>query len=142
MSMTLDEIYDSFIWDESYTDEEYEAKISVGINEARKFKYLYPFIQPVIPGKVIWEPCARVLALKSDEELEPYLLLLFEWLQDVNWPGGWTIYDRLLKMSFSMLKETYDYCVWRATKESDDLWLSILEDLKKEIMDKAVKLNK
>ena len=36
--MTLDEIYESFIWDASYTDEEYESKISVGINEAEKFK--------------------------------------------------------------------------------------------------------
>ena len=33
--MTLDEIYESFIWDASYTDEEYESKISVGINEAK-----------------------------------------------------------------------------------------------------------
>ena len=35
--MTLDEIYESFIWDSSYTDEEYESKISVGINEAKKY---------------------------------------------------------------------------------------------------------
>ena len=80
--MTLDEIYESFIWDASYTVEEYESKISVGINEAKKYKYLYPFIQPVIPekSKSIWEPCAKVIALKSDEELKPYLCLLFEWL--------------------------------------------------------------
>ncbi len=49
--MTLDEIYESFIWDASYTDEEYESKIAFGINEAKKYKYLYPFIQPVIPEK-------------------------------------------------------------------------------------------
>ena len=35
MSMTLDEIYESFIWDKSYTDEEYKAKIAVGINQGR-----------------------------------------------------------------------------------------------------------
>ncbi|MBQ7295716.1 MAG: hypothetical protein IJW86_05925 [Clostridia bacterium] len=49
--MTLDEIYESFIWDASYTNEEYESKISIGINEAKNYKYLYPFIQPVIPEK-------------------------------------------------------------------------------------------
>ncbi|MCI7124737.1 MAG: hypothetical protein MR935_00825 [Agathobaculum sp.] len=27
--MTLDEIYESFIWDKSHTDEEYKAKIIV-----------------------------------------------------------------------------------------------------------------
>ena len=70
--MTLDEIYESFIWDSSYTDEEYESKISVGINEAKKYKYLYPFIQPIIPekSKCIWEPCARIVALKTDDESE------------------------------------------------------------------------
>ena len=142
MPMTLDEIYDSFIWDKSYTNEEYEAKISVGINEAKNFKYLYPFIQPIIPGKLIWEPCARVIALKSDDELEPYLGLLFEWLQDVNWPGAWTIYDRLLKMPFSMLEKTYDYYVRQAVRDSDDLWLSTLKDLKKEITSNEIKSDK
>lgn len=128
--MTLDEIYESFIWDSSYTDDEYESKISVGINEAKKYKYLYPFIQPVIPekSKCIWEPCAKVIALKKDEELKPYLYLLFEWLQDLNWPGAYIIFDRLLKMPYSLLKDELNYCKLRAEKEKDELWLMALED--------------
>ena len=132
--MTLDEIYESFIWDSSYTDEEYEYKILVGINEAKKYKYLFPFIQPIIPekSKGIWEPCARVIALKTDEELKPYLHLLFEWLQDLNWPGAYVIFDRLLKMPFSMLENEFNYCKFRAEKEKDKLWLMALEDFLKQ----------
>ena len=133
--MTLDEIYESFIWDASYTNEEYESKIAIGINEAKNYKYLYPFIQPLIPGKskCIWEPCARIVALKSDEELKPYLYLLFEWLQDLNWPGAYVIFDRLLKMPFSLLENELEHCKWRAEKENDELWLMALEDFSKQI---------
>lgn len=134
MSMTLDEIYESFIWDQAYSDEEYEAKIAIGINEAKKYKYIYPFIQPVIPeiSKCIWEPCAQVIALKTDEELKPYLFLLFKWLQDMNWPGAWTIFERLSKMPFSFLEKEYDYSKKRAEKENDTLWLMALDDFKKQ----------
>lgn len=133
--MTLDEIYESFIWDKSYTNEEYEAKITVGINEAKKYKYIYPFIQPIIPelSKVIWEPCARVVASKSDEELKPYLIFLFEWLQDANWPGEQIIFDRLLKMPFSLLEKELDYCKRKAERANDDLWLMALEEFNKQI---------
>ncbi len=133
--MTLDDIYESFIWDKSYTDEEYEAKIAVGINEARKYKYLYPFIQPVIPetGKCIWEPCAKVIALKTDDELRPYLPLLFEWLQDLNWPGAQTIFDRLSIMPASILEEDYAFSRRRAARENDDPWLLVLNDFEKQI---------
>lgn len=134
MSMTLDEIYESFIWDQLYTDEQYEEKIAIGINEAKKYKYIYPFILPVIPekSKCIWEPCAQVIASKTDEELKPYLFLLFEWLQDMNWPGAWTIYDRLSKFPFSTLEEEYNHCKRRAEKENDSLWLMALNDFGKQ----------
>lgn len=133
--MTLDEIYESFSWDASYTNEEYESKIAIGINEAKNYKYIYPFIQPLIPGKskCIWEPCARIVALKSDEELKPYLYLLFEWLQDLNWPGAYVIFDRLLKMPFSLLEDELEHCKWRAEKENDESWLMALEDFSKQI---------
>ncbi len=142
--MTLDEIYESFIWDASYTNEEYESKITVGINEAKKYKYLYPFIQPLIPveSKIIWGPCARVIASKSDEELKPYLYLLFEWLQDLNWPGACVIFDRLLKMPFSLLENELNYCKHRAEKDNDQLWLRALEDLYERISDINVRVER
>ena len=132
--MTLDDIYESFKWDKSFTEEEYEARIAGGIEEARKYKYIYPFIQPLIPefSKSVWEPCAKVISLKSNEELKPYLYLLFEWLQDMNWPGAWTIFDRLSSMPFALLEDEYIYSRKRAERENDTLWLMALDDFKKE----------
>ena len=142
--MTLDEIYESFLWDESYTHEEYEAKISTGINEAKKYKYLYPFIQPVIPkfSKVTWEPCARVVVSKSNEELEPYLYLLFEWLQDVNWPGAYTIMERLAEMPFSLIEGAFKFSKRQAEKDNDQPWLWALEDLYERIGDINIRVER
>lgn len=80
MPLNLDDIYELFIWNPAYTEEEYAEKVAIGINAAKEYKYIYPFIQPILPeiGKCIWEPCAKAVALKTDEELKPYLFLLFE----------------------------------------------------------------
>ena len=91
MNLTIDDIYDLFTWDASYSDEEYDERVERGIAEARKLRNIYPFIQPIVAGrnsKSAWEPCAKVVALKSDAELEDYLYLLLKWLQDMNWPGA------------------------------------------------------
>ena len=56
--MSIDEIYDLFIWDASYSPEEYEDRERKGIAEASKMQNLYPFIQPtIIPAqksKSVW----------------------------------------------------------------------------------------
>ena len=65
-----------------------------GLDEAAKVSYLSIFMQPS-EGKDLWESCAKVLANRTDEELEPYLIQMFGWLQDANWPGFDIIYDRL-----------------------------------------------
>ena len=60
------------------------------------------------------------------------MYLLFEWLQDLNWPGAYTIFDRLLKMPYSLLKDELNYCKLRAKKEKDELWLMALENFLKQ----------
>lgn len=135
MAMTLDEIYETFFWIPEETNEEYYLMVDDAINEAKKYKYLYPFIQPYIPNKskVVWEPCAKVIAFKSDEELEPYLNQLFEWLQDMNWPGADIIYDRLLQMPFSLIEDAYNFSCSRAERNNDNPWLMALRDFKKDV---------
>lgn len=130
----IDEIYDLFIWNAAMTPEEYEARVKQGLALAERVRYLYPFLQPMIPGhsKSVWEPCARVLAVRSDEALEPYLYQLFEWLQDLTWPGADIIRDRLLKIPFPRLEDSWKLSVTIARREEDELWLENLEDFKKE----------
>ena len=137
--MTLDEIYETFMWRSDETQDEYEERIADAINEAKKYKYLHPFSPPLIPGNSIsvGDPCARVIALKSDEELYPYLPVLFEWLQDINWPGATIIFDRLLQMPFSEIEKWYYYSHRQAEREVEQedrtIWLLTLDALKKEI---------
>ena len=131
----IDEIYDLFIWDSSYSPEEFTARENRGIAEASEIKNLFPFIQPIIippqKSKSVWDSCAKVIAMRSDEELEPYLYPLFEWLQDMNWPGAVKIYNRLSQIPFEKLEPVLRYCKQRAQDTGDTSWMAVLEDFQK-----------
>lgn len=133
MALNMDEIYDLFTWDASYSDEEYNARVDRGIAEARKLKNIYPFIQPIVAGrncKSVWEPCAKVIALKSDEELDDYMYLLLEWLRDMNWPGAEIIFDRLFRIPLTKIQGEIAFSIHRAKRDNDEIWLNTLEALK------------
>lgn len=134
MPLNIDEIYDLFTWDISYSDEEYESRVEQGVAEAGKLRNIYPFIQPIIAGnhssKSIWEPCARVVAMKSDVELEKYLYVLFKWLKDMNWPGAEIIFERLSRIPLAQLEEKLEFCRHCAKKENDIFWLRTLNEFK------------
>ena len=133
MSLTIDDIYDLFAWDASFSNEEYNARVERGIAEARKLRNIYPFIQPIVAGrnsKSIWEPCAKVVALKSDEELQDYMYLLLEWLQDMNWPGAEIIFERLSQIPYVKIQDYVEFSIHRAKREQDEIWLDTLEALK------------
>ena len=136
--MSIDEIYDLFMWDASYTDEEYAEREKKGIEEAGKLKNLYPFIQPIVvpPGKSksVWESCAKVLVLRSDEELKPFLCLLFEWLQDMNWPGADIIFNRLTQMPFPEIESEFLFSRGWADKTQDEMWRMNLDEFEKRTM--------
>ena len=134
MSLNIDEIYDLFIWDPSYTEEEYDARVQQGIAEASKLRNIYPFIQPVIAGekssKSVWEACAQVVALKSNEELEKYIYLLLKWLKDMNWPGAEVIFERLSRIPYAEIEAMVECSISWAKQENDKYWLSTLEALR------------
>lgn len=133
----IDTIYDLFIWSSDYNEDEYRKRVQQGIELAASIKNLYPFIQPIVlpceKSKSTWEGCAMVVSLRNDKQLKPYLHLLFEWLQDMNWPGAWIIFDRLSKMPYEAIQEEYKHAVNRAKKDNDQLWLMALNDFKKVI---------
>lgn len=124
MSLGIDQIFEMI----SSNNEE---KIQIqGIEEAKKIKHLSVLIQP-IESKSIWENCARVLVSKSDQELKPYLIDLFKWLQDMNWPGAYLIYDRLKRMTIPDIEIAYNICLSLADKAEDYPWKQSLKDFKK-----------
>ena len=112
----IDYIMELLDWNRT---EEEQAK---GRELARDVKSISVFLQP--NGKNLWDNCAVILAERSDEDLEPCLLNLMAWLEDMNWPGAFCILDRLnryadtsmfnwaLKTSLELAKATHAK-IWR-----------------------------
>jgi hypothetical protein len=91
----IDDIMSMLDWTNS---EEEQQK---GIELARNVKSINVFLQPLHPGnsKNVWDNCAKILAEKSDEQLNPYVMSLLHWIEDLNWPGALVIYERLKKFA-------------------------------------------
>ena len=79
-----------------------------------------------IESKSIWENCAKVLISKEDQELNLYLISMFQWLQDMNWPGAELIYERLKRMPMHYIKTAYTICLSKADYTGDVTWKKIL----------------
>lgn len=94
---------------------------TAGIREAQKIEYLSVLFQPV-ESKGVWENCAKVIAGKPDEILSKYTFRMFEWLQDMNWPGAQIIWDRLLKMPANMISSAFQYSLKKAQALDDAPW--------------------
>lgn len=100
-----------------------------GIELASKLKYLGHLFQPVIDNesKSLWENCAQILNVKTDEELNPWLIDCFIWLQDMNWPGAEIIANRLKAMKDT---DNYEYNKQKAVRiaeiVNDKEWLENL----------------
>lgn len=141
MTYSIDEIYDLLMWDTQLSWEENEAKAQRGIAAAEELHNLFPFIQPItVPpekSKTLWEPCARIVAMRSDKELVPFMFMLLEWLQDLNWPGAMIIYDRLSQMPYSTIEFAFQHSHIKAEQTNDTCWLGALDDLYEDIMKKA-----
>lgn len=125
MDIGIDQIFEMLSWN---NDERIQTQ---GIKEAKKIKNLSVLIQP-IESKSIWENCAKVLVSKTDEELQIYLIDLFEWLQDMNWPGADIVYERLKSMPVQYIETAYRICLSIAKRTEDVVWEKILIDFYKD----------
>lgn len=126
MDTGIDRIFEMLSWN---SDESTQAR---GIEEAKKIKNLSVLIQP-IESKSIWENCAKVLSSKIDDELKPYLLNLFKWLQDMNWPGADIVYERLQSISRQDIETPYRISLSVAENTNDLAWKRALLDFYKDL---------
>ena len=99
-------------------------------------KHLSVFLQP-IESKSVWENCAKVLISKSDEELALYLVSMFMWLRDMNWPGAYLIYDRLKIMPKEFTDMAYKISLSTAVETGDTMWEYALRDFENDIRDQC-----
>lgn len=96
-----------------------------GLKIASEVKHLSIFLRP-IENKNVWENCAKVLTSKSNNELERYILFMFEWLQDMNWPGADIIYNRLLDFTIEEIEMCYRFSLNKARQTDDYPWYNCL----------------
>ena len=125
MQNNVDKVFEYLSWD---SDKDTQA---IGMQIASQIKHLSILIMPV-ESKSTWENCAKVLVSKSDEALQPYLLKLFEWLKDINWPGAELIYNRLLRVELDDLIPAYQYSLSVAKQTQDRVWEAVLNDFWKD----------
>ena len=121
MKCNIDDIFGYLSWNNAPEDQ------SMGIEMAKKIKFLSVLIMP-IEDKSVWENCAKVLASKSDDELDRYFIKLFEWIKDMNWPGADIIYRRLSLVPSQKIMWAYKYSVSIAEQTHDDIWNLVLSD--------------
>ena len=103
-----------------------------GIELAKNVKCINVFILPKHSkcNKNVWENCAKVLANRTDKELQPYLIDILLWIEDMNWPGAIIIDDRLKKFhDMKMLSFAIKECVKRASATDNHIWLENLSEL-------------
>lgn len=122
MSINIDQLFKMLSWNNDMNTQK------KGIEMARSIKYISVLIQP-IEDKSTWENCAKVLEEKSDDELQVYLTLLMEWLQDANWPGFDIIYERIKKMPAQLIHYSYSFSVKKAQELNDIEWLNYLSGM-------------
>ena len=125
--VNIDYIMDLLDWNNSIEKQEQ------GIEMAKDVKCINVFLQPGSRyyGKNVWDNCAKILSARSNEELSPYMIELMEWLQDMNWPGAFCIFDRLKGMvNEQLFQHSYTICLKYAQALEDEVWENNLRMLK------------
>ena len=103
-----------------------------GVELGKKIEAINAFILPLNKGynTNVWKNCAKILASKSDEILEPYLDYLLEWIEDINWPGALIIIERLKQFSdIEKFYTVYEDTVKRAFGTNRGMWIANLSKL-------------
>ena len=124
--VNIDYIMDLLDWNNSIEKQEQ------GIEMAKDVKCINVFLQPCSKNyiKNVWDNCAKILSARSNEELSPYMIELMEWLQDMNWPGAFFIFNRLKEMKNEQLFQySYTMCLKCARALDDETWESNLKML-------------
>lgn len=122
MKVDINELFEMLSWN---SPEEIQRQ---GIEEGKKVKYLSVLFQPV-EDKSVWENCAKIICERSDQELGSYLLEMFTWIQDMNWPGFFLIYNRLKEMRPERIEAAYSCSIKMALLTQDESWLYYLSGL-------------
>ena len=76
--------------------------------------------------KICWENAALVLKKKGVQKTIKIVNLLFERLQDINWPGTQSILELLHSYPKEIFIPAFKFALKKAIESEDDLWLDAL----------------
>jgi hypothetical protein len=84
-------------------------------------------VQPL--DKSCWENAALALKLLGFEKVKALTYSLLMWLQDINWPGTFTIIELLETFPNKILMPYYERAISDAINSNDESWLEFLSVL-------------
>jgi len=116
MKINQIDILKNLAWDS--TAEQKKSGFIAALNQT-DHRYL---LQPINYSSS-WENCAIVFLMLSDEEIEPYLIGLLGWIQDLNWAGARLILERLQRISSELLVKPLEIVAKSAFDIKDESWL-------------------
>jgi len=82
------------------------------------------FITP--KNKIYWEDAAKVLEKRGYPMIDDVIMDMFEWLQDLNWPGALIIVRILKSIPKKVFVDNLEKTIEIALKENDEVWLNWL----------------
>lgn len=103
------------------------TRIENAIQELSKIEEKdYPWLFFKMP-KGSWDYCAEVIQRIGFPKMVPYIPLMFEWFQDLNWPG-WEIISETLKVApRNHLILDLESSLRKALDSHDDEWVGGLK---------------
>ena len=115
------------------TEEEQEEVLKI-INEKKNVDWE----ELIIPEnrKDCWYNCARILALQSDDVLMGLNDHIFEWFQDINWPGADILMERLHQIPPDKIRNNYYMAIKKANIQKDEEWAENLQEVFKDYFEK------
>ncbi len=77
-------------------------------------------------SKFYWRYRANVLLLRGYPKVKNVIPELYNWLQDINWPGADEIMKLLSTFPRDVLVSSFEEAVGRAVKQNDEEWMLFL----------------
>ncbi|MNT53973.1 hypothetical protein D3C72_1910980 [compost metagenome] len=81
-------------------------------------------------NKEYWVYTAILIEKMGYEKWKYYIPELMIWLQDINWPGSYIIYNMFLNVDKEIILPYINSVQEEAKKYNDNEWYEILEELK------------
>ncbi len=82
-------------------------------------------------SKFYWRYRANVLLLRGYPKVKNVIPELYNWLQDINWPGADEIMKLLSTFPRDVLVSSFEEAVGRAVKQNDEEWMLFLYEFAK-----------